>query len=169
MWFIGIDPGLSGGVAVVDADGRLVALSAIPLIKGGREDGRDTLDACALATMLRGDSTSMRVSLERLGSRPGQSAQSYLTSGRNYGIVDGVLQMLGMRVEYPTPQEWQKVLGVARLPKGSTATARKQASRAAAQRLLGSPMIERLPASADGQWEAALLALYTMRRWVRCD
>lgn len=166
---IGIDPGLSGGVALVK-DGALAAVWPMPIAKGAREDGKDCVDAAALFALLGqtlglspGMHADRAVVIERIGIRPGQSAQTLVTAGRNYGAVEGALQLLGPRLIYATPQQWHKALGVPKFDKGTTATQKKAVTRAVAQRLLPGPVLDRIPASKDGLWEAALVGLYGYR------
>jgi crossover junction endodeoxyribonuclease RuvC len=167
-YFIGIDPGLSGGMACVNRQGVLLEMSPLPLLSAAREDARDTINAKELLFRLqRVDPTRTRVLIERIGARPGQSVQSSLTAGRNYGMIEAALQIASAPYEYVTPQNWQKALGVPQLAKGATQTERKKASRATAERLFNDPRIEKLRAKDDGLWEAALIALANLRMWVR--
>lgn len=168
---VGIDPGLSGGIAVY-SDGALRALHRMPLIRGGREDGKDCVDPMALAALIGALRTGFGsdawrgtvVMLERIGNRPGQSAPSLVTTGRNYGAVETVVRMLGAPLDYASPQQWHKALGVPKFEKGASQVEKKRVTRAVAERLLPGGLIAGLPRTADGLWEAALLALYAVRR-----
>ena len=167
---VGIDPGLSGGIAIY-SDGALRALHRMPLIRGGREDGKDCVDPNAVGAIVGslragfGDDAwgGVIVVLERVGNRPGQSAPSLLTSGRNYGAVETAVRMVGAPLAYVSPQQWHKALGVPKFDKGASVTQKKLVTRAVAERLLPGDLIAKLPKSADGMWEAALLALYGAR------
>ncbi len=106
MIFLGIDPGLHGGLAFIDETGRIVALEVMPIM--GKPA---TVDAGRLASILRGHNPD-RVSLEKVGSRPGQGVTSMFTFGQSYGMVRGVVAALGIPLELVRPQAWQKGLGV---------------------------------------------------------
>ena len=168
MWFVGIDPGLSGGIAMLDASGNLISLARMPLIASGRSSGKDAVSTMGIIDMLRCDNPALlRIAIERLGARPNQSVQSVQTAGVNYGRVEGALHVLGSPVEYVQPQVWQKAVGVPALAKGASAPERKRASRATAERIMPSPLLTALKASDDGLWEAALIGLYCFRAWVK--
>ncbi|ASK18406.1 Holliday junction endonuclease [Halomonas sp. N3-2A] len=99
---IGIDPGLSGAIAVIRPDGDSRA-SVMPVV--GKE-----IDVKALMAFIHLVEPTMVV-IEKLGVRPGQSAQSGVTSGTNYGVLLGVIQALGYPLRITRPQEWKaKVL-----------------------------------------------------------
>lgn len=167
---VGIDPGLTGGIAIY-SEGALVSVDKMPLLRSGRNDGKDCIDACTIASIVstlrsgfEGNAwPGVVVVLETIGVRPGQSAQSVATTGRNYGAVETAVRMVGAPLVYASPQQWHKALGVPKFPKGASAPEKKRITRAVAERLMPVELITSLPASADGRWEAALLALYGTR------
>lgn len=105
MAFVGIDPGKEGGIAVLDRDGAW----GMPMPLLGKE-----IDVVEIADILQGIelSGSMEmVVIERIGNRPGQSAQSGITSGTNYGMLLGLVISHRYPLRIVTPQTWKaKVL-----------------------------------------------------------
>jgi crossover junction endodeoxyribonuclease RuvC len=99
--FIGIDPGLSGGVSSIH-DGKAYPC---PMPVAGGE-----VDAGALADMLL---KIMRtgpcwVAVEKVGAMPGQGVTSMFNFGCGWGMVRGVCAALGLSVTLVTPQKWKK-------------------------------------------------------------
>lgn len=138
MNYIGIDPGKSGGIAVITTDGAAYAYR-MP------ETDRDLLD-------LLGD-IGAEVScamLEQVHAMPGQGVTSTFTFGRGFGKLEMALCAARIPFELVTPQKWQKALGC--LTKGD-----KNVSKAAAQRLF--PTLKVTHAIAD----ALLIAEYCRR------
>jgi len=112
--YIGIDPGLSGAMVAVNGDGEVVGQLVMPRTSGSK----GPLDVkCILAWLVevKGGST-VTASLERVSTRPGQSATSTLTSGVNWGRLDALLTALGVRYDTPTPQQWKRKLGLPKRP-----------------------------------------------------
>ncbi len=102
MIFIGIDYGLSGGIALLSRDERW----AMPLPHQGKE-----VAVRALLSLLPPPLGVACVMVERLGIRPGQSAQSGATQGTNHGRITGALEAMGYPVRLVRPQDWKdKVL-----------------------------------------------------------
>jgi len=112
MTVIGIDPGLSGGLAVLDG-ANAPALLIMPTM--GTE--RPQIDEAALRTWLedlllqaRQRSQALTAYVESVSAMPKQGVASMFTFGCGYGLVRGIL--CGLRIPYRLvkPQEWQRVV-----------------------------------------------------------
>lgn len=106
MIIIGIDPGASGGVAVVNP--------------WGRSDAHKMPDtARELAGILHALKTaigsikagSIKAYVEKVHAMPKQGVSSTFKFGYNAGMIEGVLASLGIPYEFVTPIKWQKDLG----------------------------------------------------------
>lgn len=138
MNYIGIDPGKSGGIAIITPGGGTYA-HKMP------ETDRDLLD---LLSEFSADDN--RAVLEQVHAMPGQGVTSTFTFGRGYGKLEMALCAALIPFETVTPQKWQKLMGC--LTKGD-----KNVSKAAAQRLF--PHLKVTHAIAD----ALLIAEYCRR------
>jgi len=140
MLIIGIDPGASGGIAVIDTDGvpDLFKLDATEK------------DCMEYLSGLPGEAFAY---LERVHSMPKQGVASSFKFGQSYGFLRGLLIGLGIPFEEVTPQKWQKAMGC--MSKGD-----KNVTKGRAQQLF--PQIKVTHAIAD----ALLLAEYGRR--IRC-
>lgn len=108
---LGIDPGKSGGLALLSARGRVIACRKMP---------EETAD---LARMLRGwwgdglELSPDQAILERVnagvfhadGQRK-QGAVSAFTFGRGFGRLEGILETLELPVTLVSPITWQNAL-----------------------------------------------------------
>ena len=137
MNVMGIDPGLSGALAVIDADGPYVAHLLMPTIKLGK---RNRVNGAAVAEFVR-DQSPDAVFLERVSSMPGQGVASCFSFGHSAGIVEGVTTALGIPLTLVTPQAWKKGAGLI----GSE----KDAARARAVQLY--PTVSDLALKSKGQ------------------
>lgn len=108
--FIGIDPGLTGAVAVLDVDGRLVHVESMPTLRQGGVVGR-YIDAVALSGALAPFKSACAF-LEAVNSRPGQGVASMFSFGRSMGIAEGVCAALGMDTRLVRPEVWKKAMGL---------------------------------------------------------
>ena len=96
--------------------------------------------------------------LEKVHSMPGQGVRSTFTFGQNYGRLEGILTSQEIRFEYVTPQKWMSALKL-KVPTGKdNSKARKNALKAAAQRLF--PKVRVVLDNAD-----ALLIAEACYRW----
>lgn len=144
MTFIGIDPGQSGAIAVIAADGA-VSISSY--------DKSLYIDAL-IAAML--DDKVLCI-LEHISSMPKQGVASTFKFGENFGWLQGVLDTIGMPYELVRPQRWKKMF---------SCTSDKNTSIAVARRLFPGVSLKRTPRCSkddDGMAEALLMAEYARR------
>src|SRR5690625_585132 len=104
MIVIGIDPGVSGAIAVLGADHP--GLHDMPVMAKGKGNKRQ-VNAAALADLLSqareiGDDTV--VMLEQVGAMPGQGVSSTFGFGESLGVVRGVCGALRLPLQLVTPQ-----------------------------------------------------------------
>ena len=144
MIYIGIDPGMSGGLAIIYdswsepapcAFGKMTERDIHEHINGMREHYSDN---------------EIFAMLEKVNAFPGQGVSSTWKFGQSYGFLRGILTASGIPFELVTPQTWQKAMGC--LTGGD-----KNISKAAAQRLF--PSVKITHAIAD----ALLIAEYCRR------
>lgn len=113
MTIIGIDPGLSGGLAALD--GETIDLLIMPVVAVGlkREIDEQTLVDWLASYKVRGD---VQVIIEAVHAMPKQGVTSMFTFGTGWGLVRGICAGLGIPYRLVRPQEWQRVVmpGMAR-------------------------------------------------------
>lgn len=101
---LGIDPGLSGGLSVIDEQLNLIACIPMPIItldgNKRRVDPRPVFDFIAL----HGPELAV---VELVGARPGQGVVSMFNFGDAFGAVRAVAECLCPEVRYSRPQEWR--------------------------------------------------------------
>jgi crossover junction endodeoxyribonuclease RuvC len=113
---VGIDPGLSGAIAIYRPD-EAPMLFDMPTC--ARLSGKGAqLDLAHLTAILAGDERMWdsrnppTVFLEQVGAMPGQGVTSMFSFGRSVGQVEGILGALQMPVRYLSPRSWKKTLGL---------------------------------------------------------
>lgn len=144
--YLGIDPGLHGGIAYVaghDAE-------AWPMPITGKD-----VDVAALRQLLLEIKPHIAF-VERAQPMPQQGGVSAYTIGRNYGIVLGVLLVHQVRTEEINASTWKRAMGLSR---------DKGASISLASKLF--PSVDLVPHGHrkhhDGMAEALLIAEYGRR------
>ncbi len=158
--YIGIDPGLSGGIAALRADGSIIWVRPAPTCASAKGEEMDLSLMRFMLTFNDAPASPSRTVIEKVSAMPKQGVSSTFKFGRGYGSWIGMLAGLQMPFEYATPQAWQKVM-LAGLPRG------KEASVQRAQELF--PGVSLLPTErsrkpSDGMAEALLIAEFNRRR-----
>lgn len=108
MRIVGIDPGCSGAIAVLNGFGGVEGYLIMPLIKIG---SKSRVNGAAVASFLRGHSIT-HAYLEQVGAMPGQGVSSMFTFGHAAGVVEGIIQGLNIPYTLVTPQAWKKSAGL---------------------------------------------------------
>ena len=152
MLTIGIDPGLSGAVALLDGDGLPELVADLPVIRDGR---LSWIDGGALQSVLLEalHGRPCRAAVERVSAMPAQGIASAFTFGVGFGSILSVLQTLHLPIELVTPAQWKTALGLSKDKRASLDKAR-----------LLFPTAELHLAKHDGRAEALLLAHFALNR-----
>lgn len=105
---IGIDPGISGAVALLDGIELLDVwdIPVVELTKGKTK--RKEISAVLLAQELEEFKDRATVIVERVHAMPRQGVSSVFGFGRSFGVIEGVVAGLGMPIQYVSPAEWKK-------------------------------------------------------------
>ena len=113
MAIIGIDPGITGAIAVIDVD-ACVVVEDMPIMTKVSGKGNQ-INSNELYAKLHNLVTAFDVDsvyVERVNAMPGQGVSSVFSFGKSAGIIEGVLASLGVKVFFPTPQKWKKNAGL---------------------------------------------------------
>lgn len=140
MIFVGIDPGVSGGIAIISDTVTVYSYTSETLIK--------------ICKDFVSSNTSVIVAVEKVHSMPHQGVSSTFNFGMGYGRILGILEALNISYELVTPQAWKKYMGVTHDKKTSI---RKAQFLYPDVCLLPTPRC-RVPS--DGMAEALLIAHY---------
>ena len=119
LW-VGVDPGKTGGIVVLDQDGRYVAHTLMPLVGKGTKRAR--VDCRTLSrwwAKLRWpelddehDPGLLRVTwaIERVSSAPTDGVVSAFTFGKVTGAIFAFAETVDCAITEVSPRDWQKVM-----------------------------------------------------------
>lgn len=152
MLILGVDPGLTGALALLDADGQPELLADLPVI---RDRSLAWIDGGSLQSTLldalRG--RACRAVVERVSAMPRQGVASSFVFGVGLGSILATLQTLRLPIELVTPAVWKLALGLGKDKRASIDKAR-----------VLFPTADLSLAKHDGRAEALLLAYYAQSR-----
>ncbi|WP_288074307.1 hypothetical protein [Pseudomonas sp.] len=109
MKILGIDPGCTGALAILDDSGDATGHLPMPTVKVGT---KSRVNGAAVAAWMREQGDIQHAYLEQVGAMPGQGVSSMFTFGHAAGVVEGILQGLGVPYTLVTPQAWKKRAGL---------------------------------------------------------
>jgi Holliday junction resolvasome RuvABC endonuclease subunit len=151
MKILGIDPGIHGGLAVVDiVDGvapTLLAAIDVPTVGVKAKERVDVLAIRTWITMHQPD----HAAIERGGSMPKQGVASTFKYGRAIGSIEATVALCGVPYTLIEPSVWKRRHGLY--------GADKEASRQLALQLFPSAAVLLARKKDHGRSEAMLIAL----------
>jgi crossover junction endodeoxyribonuclease RuvC len=155
---IGVDIGLCGAVAILDANGGLIAVHDMPCLDGVGAAGRRAISAPLLADIVF-KSHASRAFVERVGARPGEGPVGAFAFGYSAGVVAGVLASAGIPATLLTPPGGKRLVGITRGSNGAKAAALSEAIRRWPDKAAWFARVKD-----DGRAEAALIAVAGLLR-----
>lgn len=105
-YVLGVDPGLSGGLALLDLKYQSSA-HVFPMPTRKIAGGKSEVDSVRVEKILAEHLICLAV-VERVHSFPHQGVASMFGFGKNYGRVLALIEAKLIPIEQPLPQRWKK-------------------------------------------------------------
>ena len=109
MTILGIDPGKSGAVAVLDEGGELLKVHDTPSTL--EPNGRSATNAPLLASILARSHARIAY-CEFVGARPTDAKVAAFAFGRARGVIEGCAGALGLPIVFLTPPTWKRLADI---------------------------------------------------------
>ena len=109
MKIIGIDPGLSGAIAVMH-DKKVINMYDMPVMAEGKKNKRQ-LNSSQLVNIIKeniNEDEDTIVVVEQVNAMPGQGVTSMFNFGQTFGALKGVCAALKLPIFFVRPSKWKK-------------------------------------------------------------
>ena len=109
MKIIGIDPGLSGAIAVLE-NNKVLNVFEMPVMSEGKKNKRQ-LNSALLVNLLKENvlnNEEVAVVVEQVNAMPGQGVTSMFNFGQTFGAIKGICAALGFPIFFVRPSKWKK-------------------------------------------------------------
>ena len=109
MRIIGIDPGLSGGIAILD-DLKIFDIYDMPIMSEGKKN-KNQLNSAQLVNIIKKNIISSGdtfLIVEQVSAMPGQGVTGMFSFGQSFGVIKGVCAALKLPVILVRPVKWKK-------------------------------------------------------------
>ena len=123
MRIIGIDPGLSGAIAVLE-DKKVKELFDMPVMADGKKNKRQ-LNSALLVKIIKNSIKSEEetiIVVEQVNAMPGQGVTSMFNFGQTFGAIKGICAALGLPIFFVRPSKWKKHFELINSSKDSSRT-----------------------------------------------
>ena len=122
MRIIGIDPGLSGGIAVLD-DLKIFDVFDMPIMSEGKKN-KNQLNSAHLVNIIKKHiiPEDTYVIVEQVSAMPGQGVTSMFNFGQSFGILKGICSAMQLPMYFVRPAKWKKYFNLINSEKDASRT-----------------------------------------------
>ena len=123
MKIIGIDPGLSGAIAVLE-NNKVLNIFDIPVMSEGKKNKRQ-LNSALMVNLLKENinkEEEVVVVVEQVNAMPGQGVTSMFNFGQTFGAIKGICAALDLPIFLVRPSKWKKHFDLINSSKDSSRT-----------------------------------------------
>ena len=123
MRIFGIDPGLSGALAILD-EKKIFEVIDLPTMSDGKKNKKQ-LNSAHLSKYIQSniiDLNKSAVVVEQVNAMPGQGVTSMFNFGQTFGAIKGVCAALGLPIFFVRPSKWKKHFELINSSKDSSRT-----------------------------------------------
>ena len=123
MKVIGIDPGLSGAIAILE-NNKVLGIFDMPVMSEGKKNKRQ-LNSAQLVNIIKENimkDEEITVVVEQVNAMPGQGVTSMFNFGQTFGAIKGVCAALNLPIFFVRPSKWKKHFELINSSKDSSRT-----------------------------------------------
>ena len=123
MKIIGIDPGLSGAIAILE-DKKVLKIFDMPVMSDGKKNKKQ-LNSAHLVNLIKENTESneeVAVVVEQVNAMPGQGVTSMFNFGQTFGAIKGICAALNLSIFFVRPSKWKKHFELINSSKDSSRT-----------------------------------------------
>ena len=123
MKIIGIDPGLSGAIVILE-ENKVLGMFDMPVMAEGKKNKRQ-LNSAQLVNIINEHikkNEEIAVVVEQVNAMPGQGVTSMFNFGQTFGAIKGVCAALELPIFFVRPSKWKKHFELTNSSKDSSRT-----------------------------------------------
>ena len=123
MRVIGIDPGLSGAIAILE-EKKVIGVFEMPVMAEGKKNKRQ-LNSAQLVNIIQDNLNNNEeaiIVVEQVNAMPGQGVTSMFNFGQTFGAIKGVCAALKLPIFFVRPSKWKKHFELINASKDSSRT-----------------------------------------------
>lgn len=107
-WYIGIDPGKTGGIVVLSNNGKLISKHLVPTV--GKDIDVNEFANIFIKIIKDAEVTgvNLHAGVEEVHAIFGSAASATFSFGRCVGLIDGIIRALNIPSSKIQPKVWQK-------------------------------------------------------------
>ena len=123
MIIIGIDPGISGAISIVE-NKKILEVYDMPTMIDGKKNKRQINGAQVtniIKEVLNGNKEVVVV-VEQVNAMPGQGVTSMFNFGQSFGVIKGICSAMQLPIFFVRPVKWKKHFDLIKSQKDASRT-----------------------------------------------
>ena len=123
MIIIGIDPGISGAISIIE-NKKILEVYDTPTMIDGKKNKKQINGAQVTAIIKErlNSGKDVVVVVEQVNAMPGQGVTSMFNFGQSFGVVKGICAALSLPIYFVRPTKWKKHFNLIKTNKDASRT-----------------------------------------------
>ena len=123
MIIIGIDPGISGAISIVE-DKKILEVYDTPTMIEGKKNKKQ-INGAHVTNIIKerlNKGKDVVVVVEHVNAMPGQGVTSMFNFGQSFGVIKGICAALSLPIYFVRPTKWKKHFNLIKTNKDASRT-----------------------------------------------
>ena len=123
MIIIGIDPGVSGAISILE-NKKIIEIFDMPTMIDGKKNKKQ-VNGAQVANIFKqklDGEKEIAVVVEHVNAMPGQGVTSMFNFGQSFGVIKGVCSALNLPIYFVRPTKWKKYFNLIKTNKDASRT-----------------------------------------------
>ena len=123
MIIIGIDPGISGAISIIE-NKKILEVYDTPTMIDGKKNKKQ-INSAQVTNIIKErlkDDKEVIVVVEHVNAMPGQGVTSMFNFGQSFGVIKGICAALGLPIYFVRPSKWKKHFNLIKTNKDASRT-----------------------------------------------
>ena len=123
MIIIGIDPGITGAISVLE-NKKVIEVYDTPTMIDGKKNKRQ-VNGAQVTNIIKENlnkDKEVAVVVEHVNAMPGQGVTSMFNFGQSFGVIKGICSALSLPIYFVRPAKWKKHFNLIKTNKDASRT-----------------------------------------------
>ena len=123
MIIIGIDPGITGAISILE-NKKVIDVYDTPTMIDGKKNKRQ-VNGAQITNIIKeiiSNNKEVVVVVEQVNAMPGQGVTSMFNFGQSFGVIKGICSALGIPIYFVRPTKWKKHFNLIKTNKDASRT-----------------------------------------------
>jgi len=123
MIVIGVDPGISGAISILE-NKKILEVYDTPTMIDGKKNKKQ-INSAQVTNIIKErlkDGKEIIVVVEHVNAMPGQGVTSMFNFGQSFGVIKGICAALSLPIYFVRPTKWKKHFNLIKTNKDASRT-----------------------------------------------